>query len=359
MTASLPLIQVGLGGWGRDWTRVVREVPGVEAAAFVDTSPEALALAVEAGVDRSRCFASLADALEAVPSGAVLITTGAGGHAPVALQALEAGLPVLVEKPFTVTLEEARTVVEAAEQRGLPLMVSQNYRFHPAPRLAARVVQEGQLGAVGFVEVDFRRDHARRPASAHHALPDPLLMDMAIHHFDLMRFVLGQEPVRISCTPFNPPWSPFRDPAGAAAAIEFAGGLVVSYRGSWASSGPVTPWAGEWRMDAERGEIRWTSRDEPTPDYVAVRDLGTSSPAPRRLPLPEVPRLDRAGALAEFAAALREGRSPASSGRENLGSLALALAARRSAREGRPVELSELLSPPLSSPTRSPTEEPS
>jgi len=63
-----------------------------------------------------------------------------------------------------------------------------------------------------------------------------------------------------------------------------------------------------------------------------------------------VPRLDRAGALAEFAAAVREGRSPASSGRENLGSLALALAARRSAQEGRPVELSELLSTTLSSP---------
>ncbi|SMB80691.1 Gfo/Idh/MocA family protein [Deinococcus hopiensis] len=344
MSAPLRLVQVGLGGWGRDWTRIVRASADVEQSAFVDSNPEALALAAKGGADPRRCFPSLETALEAGPADAVLITTGVGGHAPVALAALEAGLPVLVEKPFAATLAQAQEVVRAAARRRLPLMVSQNYRFHPAPALAAQVVREERLGALGFVEVDFRRDNARPrpPATAHHALPDPLLMDMAIHHFDLMRFVLGRGPLRISCTAFNPPWSPFRDPAAAAAEIEFEGGVVVSYRGSWASSGPVTPWAGEWRMDAEGGEIRWTSRDEPTPDFVAVRQLGQDL---ERLALPELPHLDRAGALSEFAAAIREGRESASSGRENLPSLALAFAARLSAQERRPVELSELLSP--------------
>ena len=341
--AHLNLVQVGLGGWGRDWTRLVRASEDFAGMAFVDSSPEALALAVKGGVPEERCFPSLQDALAATSADAVLITTGVGGHAPVALEALEAGLPVLVEKPFAATLAQAQEVVRVAGERGLPLMVSQNYRFHPAPLLAAQVVREERLGTPGFVEVDFRRDSARSrpPATAHHALPDPLLMDMAIHHFDLMRFVLGREPLRVSCTAFNPPWSPFRDPAAAAAEIEFGGGLVVSYRGSWASSGPITPWAGEWRMDAEGGEIRWTSRDDPTPDHVTLRPLGGS---PERLTLPDVPHLDRAGALAEFAAAIRGGRESASSGRENLGSLALAFAARLSARERRPVDLSELLS---------------
>ena len=55
----LRLVQVGLGGWGRDWMGVVRAERQVEAAAFVDASPEALRLARERGARKDRCFASL------------------------------------------------------------------------------------------------------------------------------------------------------------------------------------------------------------------------------------------------------------------------------------------------------------
>lgn len=342
--APLRLVQVGLGGWGRDWIKVVRAEPRVETVAFVDANPESLRLAQERGAPEDRCFASLEEALSTTQADAVLITTGANAHVPVALSALAAGLPVLVEKPFAPTALEAREVVRAAQARNLPLMVSQNYRFHPAPRLAAQLVREGRLGEVGYVEVDFRRNSPRQVAepTAHNLLPHPLLLDMAIHQFDLMRFVLGREPVSIDCHAFNPPWSPFRDPASAVATVEFEGGLIVSYRGSWVSSGPVTPWAGEWRMDLSGGEVRWTSRDDPPPDRVQVRPLSKRA---RSLPLPAVPHLDRAGALAAFVDAVRAGTEPESSGRENLPSLALALAAVRSAGEGRAVPLAEFLGP--------------
>ncbi len=341
-TQPLRFIQVGLGGWGRDWMQVVRLHPDATTVAFVDANPEALRLAVERGAPPERCFASLADALGAADADAALVTTGALAHAPVCLAALGAGLPVLVEKPFAPTIAEAREVVRVAAERKLTVMVSQNYRFHPAPQLAARLVREGALGAVGVVEVDFRRDNARMvpPATAHHLLAQPLLMDMAIHHFDLMRFVLGREPVSVECHAFNPPWSPFRDPASAAATIEFEGGAVVSYRGSWASSGPVTPWAGEWRMDAALGELAWTSRESPPPDRVVWRALGG---APEVLDLPGVAQLDRAGAVSAFVRAVWSGEAPVSSGEDNLRSLALTLASIRSAQERRPVGLEEEL----------------
>ena len=342
MPTPLRLVQIGLGGWGRDWMRTVRGHPDAEIVAHVDASPEALALAVAQGAPPERCFPSLAQALDTVPTDAALITTGAVAHTPVALAALAAGLPVLVEKPFTPSIAEALEVVSAARAAGLTLMVSQNYRHFPAPRLVAELVRAGTLGELGAVEVDFRRDNARShpPATAHHALAHPLLMDMAIHHFDLMRDVLDREPVTVDCHAFNPPWSPFKDPASAIASIEFTGGLVVSYRGSWASSGPVTPWAGEWRMDTALGELSWTSRETPPPDRVLWRPLGGVQEA---LDLPELPLLDRAGALAAFARAVRSGETPPSSGADNLRSLALTLAAIRSAQERRPVSIEEEL----------------
>jgi predicted dehydrogenase len=158
-------------------------------------------------------------------------------------------------------------------------------------------------------------------------------MDMSIHHFDLMRAVLGQEPREIVCRAFNPPWSNFAEPAAAAATITFDAGAVVSYRGSWVSPGPPTLWSGEWRMECAGGEISWTSRaDQGTDsDRVTIRLLGKR---PRRVELPPMPYYDRAGALRAFLHAIEQGIEPESSGRDNLGSIALMHAAIEAARSG-------------------------
>jgi predicted dehydrogenase len=148
--------------------------------------------------------------------------------------------------------------------------------------------------------------------------------------------VLGQEARQVSCQAWNPPWSKFAEPAAAAATIAFDGRVVVSYRGSWVSPAPRTLWAGEWRMECERGAIFWTSRDNQGTggDRVTVRLLGKAA---RRVELPELPAVDQAGSLAAFAQAIRTGQEPETSGRANLGSLTLALATIESATLGLPV----------------------
>jgi len=328
-----------MGGWGLIWGAIVRRAAGVELAACVDRSPAALELAQrKLALPPQRCFASLEDAFAAVEAEAVLITTEIGSHVPVALVALEAGKHVLLEKPFAPTLADARRVVEAAAARGRVLMISQNYRFFPAVGTAAALIRAGTLGQVGAVAVDFRRyaNAAAPEGHRHYALGQPLLLDMAIHHFDLMRLVLGQEPRQIACHAWNPPWSRFAEPAAAAATITFDKGALVSYRGSWVSHGPKTLWAGAWRVECEGGEIAWTSRDNvgSASDRVTVRLLG--KPA-RRVELPTLPAIDQAGSLAAFAHAIEAGQEPECSGRANLGSLALALAAIESATSGLPL----------------------
>src|SRR5260370_7589639 len=106
---------------------------------------------------------------------------------------------------------------------------------------------------------------------------------MAIHHFDLRRAVLGQEPSQISCQAWNPPWSKFVDPASAAATITFDGGAVVNYRGSWVSPAPRTSWSAEWHIECTKGEIVCTSRDETAPDHFLVLPFPQH---PRPAPLP-------------------------------------------------------------------------
>jgi len=338
----LRLIQVGLGPHGRNWARkVVPEIGEIEVVAFVDKDPYALdALKEEAGVPAERCFESLTEAIAATQPQAMLNTTALPAHVPVTRAALEAGLHVLVEKPLAASFAQAQELVDMAAARNLILMVSQNYRFFPAPRVIAAMVHESALGKLYAVEIDFRRYSTvgQNGRGRHHLEEQPLLVDMSIHHFDLLRMILSREPRRIYCEAWNPEWTAFSGPSVAVASIDFEGGVVVSYRGSWISAGPVTPWAGEWRMEFENGEVKWTSAADSdiTQDKVVVRPRNEEA---RTITLPTVPRTGTWGTLTEFAAAIRSGREPETSGRNNMGTIALMAAAVESATLREPVAI--------------------
>ena len=339
-TAALRLVQVGMGGWGRNWVnRVIHQSEDVELVACVDLDAGMIAQAQQLlNIPPEQCFLTLESALASVEADAVLITASLPAHIPVALEALNAGKHVLLEKPFAPTIAQAQQVVTTAAKRQRLLMISQNYRFFPAVRAVTALLDEGTLGSVGSVSIDFRRYNNTSAVEGHryYQVWQPLLVDMAIHHFDLMRAILRQEPSQIHCQAWNPPWSKFVDPASAAATITFDGGAVVNYRGSWVSPGPRTCWSGEWRIECSEGEIVWTSRDETAPDHVGIRRLGKRA---RQVKLPEIPLTDRGGSLKAFVQAVRTGQEPECSGEDNLHTLALMFAAVESATSRVPVSL--------------------
>jgi predicted dehydrogenase len=330
----LRVVQVGLGDWGRDWAwRIIPAVPEVEVVGYVDSDPGAFdLLRAKISAPEHLCFGTLQEAIEAGRPDAVLVTTTLAVHAPLIRASLQAGLHVLVEKPFAETLETAVDLVALAIAKRRALMVSQNYRYFPAPRAAAALFAGSDLGELYEVTIDFRRNNASPPRSRwrQHWDPQPLLVDMSVHHFDLLRMIFGSEPDRMSCVTAGAGRGGFDGPPVAIASILF-GDVPVSYRGSWISSGPITAWAGEWSMQFERGNISWTSRG----DEGVLDDRLVITPRSRRrriMKLPELARIDRAGTLTEFAISIREGREPETSGRDNLGTMAMVGAAVESAR---------------------------
>jgi predicted dehydrogenase len=347
---TVKVVQVGTGRWGSNWAQeILPTVREIEVTAYVDAQPAALAaLQAKLGVPKRKCFPSLAAALEAVPCDIVLGTLRTEAHYDVMHAALEAGRHAIVEKPFASTLAEARALVATAERQRRLLMVSQNYRFYRAPRLAARLLAEKHFGACDSIALDFRR-HAPSMGYAYYDFADPLIADMSIHHFDLMRMVLGSEAQRVSCRTWNPPGSPFRHHPSGVATIEFENGIVLSYRGSWMSAGPDTPWSGEWAMNCAQGEILWACRgdagsDRSKVDWVRTRPLRGQAEAQA---LEDLPYYDRAGTIAALAVAARDGTVPRwfSSGADNIRSLALVKACLASAaRDGEWVTLAEILS---------------
>jgi len=349
MMANRPIriIQAGMGGWGRNWAQTLARHPDVvEIVAHVDVVPQMLeTFQAETGVPSSKLHTTLDEALaataaEGIDVDGVLVTTALMGHIPVTLAALDAGKHVLLEKPFAPSLAEAQVAVDKAAALGKVLMISQNYRFYPAPQAVAALVASGELGAVGSVSVNFRKyaNTSPRESNMHYHIRQPLLMDMSIHHFDMMRYVLGQNATELYCRAWNPAWSNFDEPAEAIGTIAFDGGAVVDYHGSWVSTDKPTNWGASWRIECADGVIEWTSRNDTTTDAdeVIVR---RRKKRPQRILLAPMPLYDRVGSTAAFAEAIRSGIEPMTSGRDNLGSIALMFGMVESSESGRPVTL--------------------
>jgi predicted dehydrogenase len=350
---TVKIIHVGLGGWGGNWARtVIPTVADVEVVGIVDPHrPTLAATLTDLGLSPRAAFTSLAAALGTVTADAVAITSPAVTHVPLALEALDAGLHVLVEKPFANTPEEAMVAVQRAEDKGLLLQVSQNYRNYPAPRAVRELLADGAIGELASIAIDFRQWDNDEPHGAHphYAFPHPLINDMAIHHFDLLRMVTGQEATRVYAKVGDPSFSKYDEEASAVITIELERGLVVSYRGSWLSRGVPTAWAGEWTIGGETGEIFFTSRaggevEDASGDRVLIRrpadptDLSASgrdgSTATEEIALADQGLVDRAAGLQDFARSIAGGPIRGTTGRDNIGSLALMEAAARSAASG-------------------------
>jgi predicted dehydrogenase len=357
---TVRIIHVGLGGWGGSWARVaLPAVSEVEVVGIADPSAPTLeAVRKDLGLPETAAFPSLTAALAGVEADAVVITAPAVTHVPLALEALDAGKHVLVEKPFANSAVEAAEAVHRAEERGLVLQVSQNYRFYPAPRVTKDLLAAGTLGELSAINIDFRQwdNDAAFEDNPHYRFPHAMINDMAIHHLDLLRMVTGKDAVRVFAKATWPSFSKYQDEAVASMLIEMEDGLVVSYRGSWLSRAEQTPWAGEWSIQGEDGEIRFTSRgSEPgdvSSDRVTVRRTGGSTaggstaaastagaPTVESVELPTAEHHDRQGGLQAFARAVEGGPTPETSGRDNLRSLALMEAATRSAASGMPEDV--------------------
>ena len=343
----LKVIQVGLGWFGWSWgAEVLPSVPTVEVAAFVDVDAFVLRrVRDEIGMPAAGCFASLDEALTAVEADAVLVTLPTIYHAAIAAKALLAGKHVITEKPFTATLEEAATLIRLARERDRLLMVSQNYRHFPAAIAASDLVATRELGRPLAVTLDFRRWAGS--GYRYWTIRDPLLADMAVHHLDLMRMMLDQEAVEVSCRTWNVDGSGFtHDPAGAAT-ILFDDGAVVSYRGSWVARAPETHWAGDWTVECEGGAFFWTCRASAPRTLEADRlAVLAQDGALEERSLRPLAHADRAGTIAAFALTILTGTAPPrlSRGEDNIKSLALVEACIRSAaRHGAPVRLADVL----------------
>ena len=332
------IVQVGAApsGIGAAWLSLLQEAPDWRLAGVVEVVPEARFLATErAHLAADMGFNSIADAAGAIDFDAVAIVAPSPLHTELALAALQVGKHVIVEKPFGVDFEAARAVVALAEQAGLRVMVDQNYRYLPDVLALRRAVRDEVAGPPAVVAVGFNCDWPARTYQA--GMANTMLLEMAVHHFDSIRFVLGNDPLTALGQTWRPPWSRYAGDTWVDCSFAFPRQIRALYTGNLEAPGAGDPWQGVWRVECERGALH-------------LADLGSGyglylSHAPEAIELlesfdaPPSPGEAISGALREFAAALREGRRPEGDGLDNLRTLAMAFGVARSSVEGRVVDL--------------------
>jgi predicted dehydrogenase len=345
MDEPLKILQIGVGFWGWSWVQVALDSPHWELVGIVEQREEHRLRAAEHYGLRAGAFESIEAALRVVEPDAAMVIVGAEAHRDVAVELLERGLHCIVEKPIASTIEEARSMIDAAAKAGRKLMVSQNYRFKRAPRAVKAFLMRGIIGDVGSVFVNFQK--APYFTGFRIEIDEPLITDMAIHHFDQMRSMLRLEPMRVSAQSWNTSWSRFRGNPVANVVFEMTNGSRIVYTGSWVSQGWETPWDGDWVIRGPGGELRWTGNEVAFRTTNLLQEVYTRDALERggelTLELTDMVEEDRWACLAELASAIRENREPETSGRDNLNTLAMVIGACRSIAEDRPVDMEEIL----------------
>jgi predicted dehydrogenase len=325
----------------------VKQSPYADLAGIVDIDDEALNRVSESvGVEEGKRFRSIEDALRSdTKADTALVVVPPERHVEVVRRAIDAGLNCLVEKPFAPTVAEARALVDLAKSAGTELMVTQSFRFKRGPQTVKRFIERG---GIGEIEAVYGRFMNAPPFTGFRVeMDEPLLVDMSVHHFDFIRGILGLEPVSVWATSFNPSWSRFKGNACLTAKFETVSGATIVYTGSWCSRGPATSWDGEWDIQGTRGALVWKENRVhfyPSEFGEAVYFPGTLQRGGdvMEVSLVELESEERGGTLAEFNAALGEGRRPEASGEDNLRTLALVLGAVESVRTGRAIDVAEV-----------------
>jgi predicted dehydrogenase len=310
MTAApLPVGVIGVGALGRHHARHLASFHGVRLVGVHDRDPaRAEAVAAEVGTS---AFADLDTLLGRVEAVTIAVPTPA--HREIGLRALEAGVPVLMEKPLAATLAEADLLVAAAEQRKLQLQVGHIERFNQALRAA-----QPHLGDIRYFESTRLAPFQPRGTDV------AVVLDLMIHDLDLVLHLTGGAGVTDLRASGVAVLTPHHDIATAR--VEFANGAVATVTSSRMARERVR----KLRMFQHNGYFSLNLADG-TGDFMRLRHGFRPGRSFRLEEIVEhvalsAPRADALGLeLASFVQAVRGGKEAVVTGAEGRAALALAL----------------------------------
>jgi predicted dehydrogenase len=177
---------IGGGKWGKNHLRALSEI-SCKITGLADTDESKRQIAADYKIHFTRDFRELC-----ALSDAVVVVTPASTHFDVAAECLRLKKHVLVEKPLTMSSNQANELVEAAERQNLILATGHLYRFNPA---VIKLKEEiGKIGSLRYLKFRYVNMNPEAPRECN------IIFDLGSHLFDLLLFILERTPERIHST---------------------------------------------------------------------------------------------------------------------------------------------------------------
>jgi predicted dehydrogenase len=329
---------IGLGAMGANHARVIDEIDGIELVAVADTDRERVEhIAAAYGV---RGYASHRTLLDEERVDLLTVAVPTSAHVAVATDVIERGVPLLVEKPLAATIAQGLELRDLAAAAGVIMSAGHIERFNPAVIELKRRLRRGDLGRVFQV-------HARRVGPFPARVRDVgVVMDLAPHDIDVMRFLLDSEITRVHAETEQRINTDREDML--IGTLRFANGVVGVLDVNWLTPTKIR----EISVLGERGlfvldylaraltfyENDAAPRGEPG-DWAARHLKGVSEGAVHEIAIEK--REPLRVELEAFAHAVRDGTPPPVTPDDAIAAIAVSEALVRSAATGAPVTLTE------------------
>jgi D-apiose dehydrogenase len=334
---------IGCGFFSINHLHGWRDVEGASIIALCDRDPARLALAGDQfGI--ARRYADAAQMLADERLDFVDVATTVASHRPLVELAARHGVAAICQKPFALSMADARAMVEACEAAGVPLMVHENFRWQsPIQALRARL-DAGAIGKPFWGRVSFRSTYDVFSGQPYLAKGERFIIeDLGIHILDIARCLFG-DVARLTAriARVNPA---IRGEDVATMLLDHESGLSSIVDCSYATRLAVEPFPETLvEIDGALGSIRLGQGYEMR--VTGKQGSQMHDVSPRLLSWATRPWhniQESVQAIQQhWVDCLREGREPATSGRDNVKTLALVEAAYRSASSGQTIEMTAI-----------------
>ena len=335
-------IKVGVIGAGRigklHLENLSVRIPSAEVVAVADIFVEG----AKEIADRFGIKAVTADYREIISNKdveAVVICSPTDTHAQYTIEAAEAGKHIFCEKPLDLSLEKIQMVLDVIEKTGVKLMIGFNRRFDPNYAKVQQMVKDGKIGEPHILKIT-SRDPSPPPAE-YIAVSGGMFLDMTIHDFDMARFVIGSEIAEVyakSSVLIDPAIGEAGDVDTAIIILHFENGAIGTIDNSRKA---VFGYDQRLEVFGSEGMVKIENN---TPDtHTYYNKTGSHGPLPLNFFMDRYVQSYQNEMEAFINAVINDELVPVP-GIDGLISVAIGLAAKKSAYENRPVKLNEILS---------------
>lgn len=343
---NVRLAIAGLGLVGQRHADAIAQADKASLCAVVDPSDAGKADAAQRGV---RCFDDLQEMIQAEAPNGIILSTPTKLHVDQGMACVDAGIPVLIEKPLADDLTAARALVAHAENAGVALLVGHHRRHNPLIRKAHDMIEQGKIGTIRAVNVTcwFYKPDAYFDAAPWRTKrgAGPISVNL-VHDVDLMRHLCG-EVVSVQAQ-VAPSARGFENEDVAAALLTFENGAIGTIS---VSDSIVAPWS--WEMTSHEHPIYPATQQSAyqiggSHGSLSIPDLSLWTHKEQRdwwtpIAARSVPRDTSdplANQMAHFVAVIRGEERPLVSGLEGLRSLAVVDAIQTAAKTQSTIHLS-------------------